>query len=494
MKTLKGNPLRAQLSALLALPLLGLIAPLAQAQNFESYYGEQPANDGGEDVKAVNRGPNKGSIVVGSRRVPNAVEVRATRVDDNGVALWQRAYRIAGSNNSTGNAVVELRDGSGFALTGMVRRSPNLVDTFIYVMRIDCDGRPAWARILPNQAAGNRSVGYDIVEAAGVTGAVSQLIVVGDENLAAPAGGVDGRIVRVTTAGGLVFNRAYSQPNQPMGLRFRALTENKAANGGQPDIVVAGSAGRGNSWNADRRALMFRVTFNGAPVCNAMLGNNDSVNEDYHGITALTLGNFGSESVLVGATQPALAPAGAQSVYLTRFSAGACVPLVQSVWRDVQDGAIAYDVVESPPNTALFPPSIVAAGTIAGTVTQGDGFALTANDANLGPIGGQFRYSTQSPRRENLFAIDNKGSRFVLAGSTFTDWDGTGDNQDFYLVQTDPNKKTQCVRDWAFDWSPVQLPYERFTPPVKTLQGISPVEAPFVDTRDEGYCCQLDPS
>lgn len=494
MKTLKGNPLRAQLAGLLALPMLGLLAPLAQAQNFESYYGEQPANDGGEDVKAVNRCPNRGSIVVGTRRVSNGIEARATRVDDNGVALWQRAYRIAGSNNSTANAVVELRDGSGFALTGAVRRSPNLVDTFIYVMRIDCNGTPLWTRLLPNQATDSRAIGYDIVEAGGVTGVVSQLIVVGDENLAAPAGAVHGRIARVTVAGGLVFNHAYSQPNQPLGLRFRALTENRSASGGQPDIVVAGSAARGTSWAADRRGLMFRVAFNGAPLCNAMLGAADTASEDYYGITALSLGNFAAESVLVGATQPASTTLGPASVYLTRFSAGACVPLVQSVWRDPQDGAIAYDVVESPPTTALFPPSIVATGTISGSVTQGDGFALTAADANLSPVGGQFRYSTQSPRRENLFAIDNKGTRFVMAGSTFTDWDGSGDNQDFYLVQTDPNKKTQCVRDWAHDWSPAQLPYERFTPPVKVLTGIIAVEAPFVDTRDEGYCCALDPS
>ena len=114
-------------------------------------------------------------------------------------------------------------------------------------------------------------------------------------------------------------------------------------------------------------------------------------------------------------------------------------------------------------------PTIVATGTIAGATVAGDGFALTAVDANLGPFGGQYRYSTQSDKRETLLAIDNKRDRFVMAGSTFTDWDAVNDAQDFYLVQTDPNKKDQCVREWDFSWSPTQLPYERFTPPIKVL-------------------------
>ncbi|MBL8300120.1 MAG: hypothetical protein JNN30_17415 [Rhodanobacteraceae bacterium] len=487
MKIQKRIPARAPLAGALVLALAGIAAPAAQAQNFEAYYGERPTNDQGEDVKSVNFCPQTGSIVAGTRRTLTGIEALVTRVDDNGVALWQFAYRVNNSTRTTSSAIVELRDGTGFALTGSVLRNN---DTNIYVMRIKCDGNPVWTRILDNTAVGSRGIGYDIIESAPSPLLPSQLIVVGDENLAAPAGAVAGRIIRMTTAGALVWDRAYSQPNLPLGLRFRAVTENRSAVANLPDIVVAGSAARGASWAVDRRGLMFRVRSNSVPVCNAVLGAADSTNEDYYGITPLTAGNFAGESVLVGATQAATTN---PSVYMTRFNAGGCVPLVHAFWRDLTDGATAFDVVESPQITGLVNPTIVATGTIAGASTAGDGFALTANDANLGPFGAQFRYSTQSTNRETLVAIDNKRDRFVMAGSTFTDWDLVGDAQDFYLVQTDPNKKDQCVVDWNFSWSPVQLPNQPFTPQIKQQLAIYAVDTPFTPAQDQGYCCQLDP-
>ncbi|HSX62858.1 MAG TPA: hypothetical protein VLF18_21960 [Tahibacter sp.] len=491
MEIQKRNLLRAPLAGAFTLLLGGLAATGAQAQNYEAYYGERDTLDAGEDVKSVNYCPRTGSIVAGTRRTTTGIEALVTRVDDNGVALWQYGYRVGGSTRTTSNAIVELRDGTGFALTGSMVRT----DTHIYVMRINCDGKPVWTRVLGNTATGSRAIGYDIIEAGPVLSPVppppSQLIVVGDENLPAPAGAVAGRIVRLTSAGGFVWDRAYAQPNHPLGLRFRAVTENRSANANLPDIVVAGSAARGQTWATDRRGLMFRTLSTGAPVCNAVLGNVDSTNEDYYGITRLTAANFNNESVLVGATQAATAAG--PSVYLTRFNAGGCVPLVQSVWRDLTAGATAFDVVESIVTTASAP-TVVATGTIAGATVAGDGFALTAVDANLGPFGGQYRYSTQSDKRETLLAIDNKRDRFVMAGSTFTDWDAVNDTQDFYLVQTDPNKKDQCVREWDFSWSPTQLPYQVFTPPIKVLQAMAVVETEAIEARDEGYCCQLDPN
>jgi hypothetical protein len=483
---------RSPLAGALVLTLAGVAAPVAQAQNFEAYYGERPTLDAGEDVKSVNYCPRTGSIVAGTRRTSTGIEALVTRVDDNGVALWQYGYRVNGSTRTTANAIVELRDGTGFALTGSVVRT----DTHIYVLRINCDGKPVWTRLFGNTATGSRGIGYDIIEAAPTLSPVppppSQLIIVGDENLAAPAGAVAGRIIRMTSTGGFIWDRAYSQPNLPLGLRFRAVTENRSAAANLPDIVVAGSAARGATWNTDRRGLIFRVLSTGAPACNAVLGAVDSTNEDYYGITRVTAGNFNGESVLVGATQAATAAN--PSVYMTRFNAGGCVPIAQAVWRDLFDGATAFDVVESPQITGAFSPTVVATGTIAGANTAGDGFVLTASDVNLGPVGGQYRYSTQSTKRETLMAIDNKRDRFVMAGSTFTDWDASNDAQDFYLVQTDPNKKDQCVREWDFSWSPTQLPYQAFTPPIKVLQVMAAVETQEIQASDEGYCCQLDPN
>ncbi|MEO8670416.1 MAG: hypothetical protein ABI411_03810 [Tahibacter sp.] len=491
MQPLKRNALFCTLSIALAAPLMLLPAPSATAQSFEAYYGENPARDAGQDVKSVNVCPKTGSIVVGSRRVATGTEALVTRVDDSGVTLWQHAYRVGGGSATSANAVVELRDGSGFAVTGSMVRT----DTFIYVMRLNCDGKVLWTRVLGNQVSGNRAVGYDILEARNVVAPAptSDLVVVGDENLLQPAGSVHGRIARLNAAGAVLFNFAYNQPVQSPGLRFRAVTESKSAAGGADDLVVAGSAAYSTTWATDRRGLMFRVRANGAPLCDAVMGNADGVNEDFFGLTGLSVGNFANETVLVGASVPPTA-ASAQQVYMVRFRAGSCAPMVQAMWRDPQDGATAFDAVETSTINAGVPGSVIAAGTIRGTVTAGDGFSLSANPATLGPNATSMRYSTQSAKQENLVAIDNKRDRFVMSGSTFTDWDGSGDGQDFYLVQTDPNRKTNCVAPWDFSWTPVDLRDERFTPPVRVIQTSTTVDVEAIDAKDEGYCCKLDPN
>ncbi|UXI67247.1 hypothetical protein [Tahibacter amnicola] len=489
MKPLVFGRLMPWSSLALAAPFAAMFAPIAVAQNYETHYGEVPTYDSGQDVKAVNFCPNSGNIVVGTRRAANATEVLATRTNNTGIAMWQRAYRIGGSVNSSANAVVELRDGSGFVLTGSV----SMNETMMYAMRIRCDGSVMWTRLLGNQAVGNRAVGYDVIETANPTApaALGELVVVGDEAIAASAGVTHGRIVRLNAGGGMIWNFAYTLPTQNPGLRFRAVTENKSAVSALPDIIVAGSSAGSANWASDRRGLMFRVRSTGAPLCNSVMGNFDTNNEDYFGITALRVGNFANESVLVGSSAPNTG-GNATNIYLTRFQSGGCAPIVQSIWRDPQDGSSAADVVESLVTTGL-PGSILATGTIRGTVTAGDGFLLSAAPANLGPNAQPFRFSTQSAKAENLSAIDLKGNRYVLAGTTFTDWQAVSDPQDFYLVQTDPNRRTQCAVPWQFAWWPISLPREQFTPPVKVVQAASYVGTPIIQTTGEGYCCQLNP-
>jgi hypothetical protein len=489
MNTQKDRTARRALS-MCSLLLGGLLASLAQAQNFEAYYGENPARDAGEDVKSVNVCLGAGSIIAGTRRTATATEILVSRVDNNGIALWQRAYRIGGNSNSTAQAIVELRDGSGFALTGSVSQSTGI---HIHVLRIRCNGALIWSRVLGNLASGHRSFGYDIIEAQNPAAplAAGDLVVVGDEHVAAPAGTTKGRILRLTPAGGLVFDRAYAQPAPQPGLRFRALTESRSAAGGAPDLVVAGSSAAGSNWSSDRRALMFRVRFNGAPVCNAAMGLIDSTSEDFYGIVNLGFGNYPQDTVLVGASTPALT--GSLPLYMVRFRALGCIPMVQSMWRDPVDIATAYDVVEIPAGL-VGAGSVIAAGTLRGSVTQGDGFSLSATPVNLGPNAAATRYSTQSIRAETIYALDLKRDRFVMAGSTFSDWDGVADGQDFYLVQTTPNRDTQCSVPWNFSWSPVNLPRQQFTPVSNGLQQIQAVNVLVLNASDEGNCCVLDPN
>jgi hypothetical protein len=167
--------------------------------------------------------------------------------------------------------------------------------------------------------------------------------------------------------------------------------------------------------------------------------------------------------------------------------------MVQSTWNEPVDTAVAYDVVEIPAGI-IGAGSIIAAGTLRSTVTPGDAFSLSAVPANLGPNAQPTRYSTQSSRAETIFSIDLKRDRFVMAGSTFTDWDGTGDGQDFYLIQTTSNRDTQCSVPWNFSWSPINLPRQQFTPLVAAIQPNQLVNTLVITATDEGYCCALDPN
>lgn len=458
---------------------LALAAPWAHAQTFEGFYGERHYSDGGEDVKSVQVCDGKGSIVVGTRVVDRLTEALVTRVNDTGGTLWQRAYRVGGGN-TTGNAIIEHSRGEGFVLTGST--SMNDADRFIYVLQIDCDGKFRWATLLDNQDKLHQSTGYDLIESRGTQ--KGELVVVGDEVFNTSTGASQGRIARLDAVGNLLWDRAYAQPQHPAGVRFRALTENVALSGAPTDLVVAGSAARGSSWVSDRRALIFRVDLNGTPVCNAALGRTDRNSEDYEGITALSGGNYRGENVLVGTSTPAT---GQPSIYLTRFRAGDCQPVAQALWADARGvGMSGFDVVENF-NRELEPGSIIATGTD----VVSDGVALSARPQDLGPLLAPLRYGTSGRGSETLRAIDNKADRFALAGSTFTDWEGAGDQQDLFLVQTDPFLNTGCSVRWEPKWSRTEFVPERFTPPIRDIRTFRRIEANEIDARDEGLSCEV---
>lgn len=470
------------------LAVLALATTPVRAQRFEAYYGERTARDAGQDVKSVNFCFGGGSVLAGSRRTASATEILVTRVDDQGNVIWQYAYSIAGSLLSSAQAIVEVRDGSGFALTGSVRRPGGV---FLHVLRIDCNGYVRWARVFNNQALNHRSSGYDIIETDnGSPWVAGDLIAVGDETFLAPTGSTQGRMVRLSSFGTTVFDLAYREPMSPLGLRFRAVTES-ASNGGSRDLFVAGSAAFGSNWDRDRRAMMLRVHFDGTPICSAAMGLLDDINEDFHGITTLSSNSSsGPGTVLVGASSSA--PSGAMPLYMARFHAFGCQPMLQSLWNDPVDDATAFDVSEGP--IGFGPASIIVVGTLSGTNTPGDGFSLSASLFSLAPIAQALRYSTHSNRAENIVSIDLNHNGFwpegfVLAGSTRTDWDGTGDGQDFYLVHTDQNRNTPCSVPWNVDWMTVYLPHQQFIPLVAAIPLGSFVPVTAIYASDAGYCC-----
>lgn len=474
----KSSRLR-RCAAILASGLL-LWAPWAQAQNFESYYGEADSRDFGEDVKSVNVCAGAGSVIVGTRNLGDDQQVQVTRVDNAARAMWQHVYNIAGSKRSTGTGITELRGGHGFAITGAVFIGEG---SSIFVLQIDCDGNPRWTTVLDNYKREQFASGYDIIE--GIGNRRDDLILVGEEN-ARDGKRKWGRIARVESSSVVAWNRFYVGSDRWPELRFRALTENLAATGTYTDLVVAGNSVSNNGLSS---ALLFRTDVNGNPVCSAAMSNGELSQSYFNGVTALSGRQFPGQSVLVGLNMQ-VDGSGVQA-YLARFSAGACAVQAQSVWND-PDGAPfrAYDVVEMLDMDGG-PGRLILAGT-RGTPEYGAIFA--AQIGTLDEFNSPMMVNYFGAGREMLVAIDRRSTdRVVAAGSTFTDREGVGDPQDFYLVQADPVLGTQCKKPWVpkvtlVGFKPQDVPAEWVA-----LERSERVEAPVRGVRGEGIACEVDP-
>lgn len=483
---------RLLLPALLA----GLVLALpAAAQRFESHYGESTTADHGADIKAVHQCPGGGSILAGTRRVPAVGnETLVTRVDDNGVSIWQFAYRVAQSRDTRGEAIVELSNGDGFAVTGSFTRGN--ADRFIYVLRLNCFGRPLWTTMLGNLSHDHYASGHDIIESPNPFSPTIRpdLVVVGEEVRPGPPDRSFGRIARLDQAGNVLWDNAYRSTNHALGLRFRAVTGAAGAGAIGDDLVVAGSLADGSDWQFERRALMFRTNAGGTPVCNSYLGiPGTTSNEDFNGITALRLPQTLSGSpVLVGASGDPNSPNN-DAAYLVRFRPLACDPVVQALYIEPPHGAaaIGHDLVEVAAGSVNLPPGTLAVtGRLFNFSPQGDGFALLANPLDLGPLWTPMRYGVHGARTERLVAIDRKGDHLVMAGSTSSDWAGSGDPQDFYMVQTRLDLRTNCSARWHPIWQPITMPHDRFAPQVLAIQFHDRVPTELIDTRGEGYACR----
>lgn len=486
MERMRRNRSAGRLAAVLAAGLM-LAAPWAQAQNFETYYGNQPWRDRGEDVKTVNFCPGGGSVTVGTRRSSDGLEqVLVTRANDSGVTdnpglnTWQQAYPIAGSKLSNAFGVIELTGGRGFAVTGAVTVGDG---SFVYVLQIDCKGYPRWTTLLDNLDPSHRATGYDLIEGGTTVSSTAgngQIVVVGEE--IDRNGRSFGRIARLDPAGNVIWDQDYDGGSDWPNLRFRAVTENLAGTGGYTDLVVAGSA-----WSsAARGGLMFRTDGGGAPVCSSVLATGQD-HRDFHGLAALLSPNYQGETVLVGAAST-LSGGNAQ-VYMARYSRLSCAPKVQSVWQDrAQASFTAFDVVEARSLDGR-DGALAVVGTIAGT----QGFLLAANHRDL------LRYGGLGPRRfgdkfrESLYAIDSKRDRFILAGDTYGDWQGVGDAQDVYFVQVDPGLNTGCADPWEPAAVPVDLPYKQPLPHPIRIPEFRRADTPLLQASDWGYACALDP-
>ena len=151
---------------LTTLVLLCCSAGSAQAQQWKYVYGvDTTGEDGRNRVIPVNLdcadGGSAGYIAVGTSDVGGLPHVYVVRINNNGARIWEKVYDIhSDSLPDEGWAIVELEDGSGFAVTGHTFSDARAEDAFI--MKIDCSGNVSWTT---TYGTADHEYAYDIIQA-----------------------------------------------------------------------------------------------------------------------------------------------------------------------------------------------------------------------------------------------------------------------------------------------------------------------------------------
>lgn len=413
---------------------------------------------------------NLGYIAVGTSYSPRGNgDVHVVRTNDNGSVLWEYTYDINNEySDDRGWSIIELADGSGFAITGETTDCHGETDVFL--MKIDCRGNWLWTREYgtPEAAEG----GHDLIEA--TTGDADWNTAAGDIVIAgytfSANGTRDAYLIRVDANGGMIWDNAYDYDNDDD--MFWSLTEarpNEDQGQRTGDIIGAGQTTDPES--ATTLALVGRVD-----------GNNGTIGGSPQGFARF--GRFGSDvpsvfySVIELQNPNERGPNGLQNVVLSGdYGSSPTTAFVVKLFDGDPCGNNAQLIVRSPNGDALqgrtireiqFPTPAVGPGQwdliMTGIVTPSSGanpdlwlISLRSAPA-LGAFAWQFG-RTGIEEGWSVYPVDQLGSKtygFIVCGLTTTGWTpAPGDPGDMYLLKTDWVGRTSCEIDMEVDQSEV---------------------------------------
>ena len=454
---------------------LALVAGLAcagsaLAQPWEQVYGDKSMKDEGHRrVAPVTQCPDGGYIAIGTRDLGNVSKVYVVRTKDNGGTIWEHFYDVADDARSDeGFALAELKDGSGFVTTGTSQRGNNW---YAHAMKIDCNGKVRFSRwyVISSPSLNPiRIVGHDIREAFSgdfVTTFPGDLLIAG---YIEQGGRNDAMALRLNSAGNMVWNRRFDTGYNE---RFYGLTETQPTYARTGDIALVGVYDEGGP----TQGLVARIDglqgdFSGSPdQCMAHYG--DGRDENFQSIVEAQVGNNKGLLVMAGlSTSAGLA----EDIYVLQTKPNPCGPLQQLTIgnEDFQPyREFATDIIEllSPVDPGLGVP--VGAFALTGPAetrgSRSDAFLLFIKETSLHPIAGRIYGDHRGWEDFGTSLAQNPAGGpnppgFILAGTTFTDWDGSGDPMDLYLIQPTDSGKTGCEREWypygtEWSWSEKQI-------------------------------------
>ena len=447
---------------------LALVAGLAGAgsllaQPWEEVYGAKDQKDEGHRrVTPVTQCPDAGYIAIGTRDVGGVSKVYVVRTKDSGSTIWEHFYDVGADGRSDeGFALVELNDGSGFATTGTSQRGSNW---YVHAMKLTCDGEVRfsyWYVINTPTLGPVRIVGHDIREAFsgdGVTTNRGDLLIAGYSEA---AGRADAVVLRLDAGGGMVWNRRFDSGYNE---RFFGLTETRPTYARSGDIALVGVYDEGGP----TQGLVARIDglqgdFSGSPdQCMAHYG--DGGEENFQSIVEVqTWPDTGLLTMAGMSTSAGMN----EDVYVVQTKPNPCGMLAQiTIGNEDFDRYREFgtDIIEvlSPVDPGLGVPvgSFALTGLAETRGSRADAFLLFIKPSSLYPLAAR-RYGDHRGWEDFGTSLAQNAwwgpqpQGFILAGTTFTDWDGSADPMDLYLIQPTDSGKTGCEKEWfpfGVDW------------------------------------------
>lgn len=444
------------------------------AQPWEKAYGPSASEEEGHRrVTPVTQCPGRGYIAIGTRGLGSATQVYLVRTDDSGARIWEHYFDIGFDGQSDqGLALVELRDGTGFMTTGTSERG---FQSVAHALRVDCNGRPLFSYFYapPFAPVASRVTGHDIREAVvgdNITTKAGDFIIAGYLDDGATSAS-DAILMRINASGNLVWHRRYDSGAIE---RFYGLTEARPNVNGGGDIIAVGD------WRDGGRsqALAARVNGNDGSInpftfqCMAIYG--DSGEENFQSVVEIRISPYTGALAMAGQST---SPGQLEDVYLVETRANPCAVIAQTTIGNEFFGTyteFATDLIEvlAPVNSGLGVPlgSLALTGYAENSGSAGDAFLLFASQGSLLPITGRIYgdhrgakdWGTSLQQLRNTLGPATQPRGFIIAGTTTTNWDGTNDRRDLYLVQPNDQASTGCEKEWWPDgyewrWEPRQL-------------------------------------
>jgi hypothetical protein len=442
----------------------------SSAGAWEVVYGATPDTDNGaRGVTPVRFCPGGGFISAGTRIAAAASDVYVVRTTAAGGPFFERRYDIGPGGRDSGNAIVELRNGTGFVIAGSsIPSAGGSQDALL--MRIDCNGNLVWtftygsslndsAANLVEATSGNAAFGT----------AAGDLVIAGVTTH--PAGtNTDALLFRVRANGALIWNRRYDINN--VNEAFASLTETRPSQPGSPtgDIAAVGSWRSGATPD---QGYVVRVSGDTGAIgpgntCAAIYGGPDT--DRFTAVLESNVGATAGQLLFVGTSS---STAQANDIYLVRSQPNPCASLAQR-----RIGAPATSVLgdESPADLRQLQSAMAIApqGALALTGSVGrigtsayEAFLLPVDVTTLFPAAGRL-FGDHAGRRDqgtSLFQVPAPAAPgFVLSGFSDSDFQGVGDARDMYLIRTDGNGNTSCNGTFAVPHVTVAFPPSVFTP------------------------------